>query len=51
MGLGMLALGILVIALVFGMLYIAFQAQDEKNAVQTAQGDSIIVVEQLTEQP
>ncbi|MBQ3781435.1 MAG: hypothetical protein II801_06570 [Bacteroidaceae bacterium] len=43
MGLGMLALGILVLALVFGLLYFSFQMQaDRQNAQdQAVQGDSI----------
>ena len=38
MGLGMLALGIVVLALVFGLLYISFQMQGDK---QTEQGQAV----------
>ena len=46
MGLGMLALGIVVLALVFGLLYVAFQnqapQQDTRN--QAVEGDSITLL-------
>ena len=43
MGLGMLALGILVLALVFGLLYFSFQMQGDKKAAQdqAVGGDTI----------
>jgi len=44
MGLGMLALGIVLLLIVFGTLYLAFQSQSDK-AASTAQGDSIILIE------
>lgn len=46
MGLGMLALGILVLALVFGLLYVSFQMQADRQDAQdqALQGDSITVV-------
>ncbi len=46
MGLGMLALGIVVLVLVFGLLYLAFQNQaDQQNAQDKAvEGDSITLL-------
>ena len=43
MGLGMLALGILVLALVFGLLYSSFQRQADRQSAQdqAVEGDSI----------
>lgn len=44
MGLGMLAMGIVLLLIVFGMLYVSFQAQSDKAAA-TANGDSLILIE------
>lgn len=49
MGLGMLAMGIVLLLIVFGMLYVAFQAQSDK-AADTAEGDSLILIEHLDQQ-
>lgn len=48
MGLGMLALGVVLLLIVFGMLYLSFQSQSDK-AASTAQGDSIILIEHHSE--
>ena len=51
MGLGMLALGIVVLALVFGLLYVAFQnqahQQDTRN--QAVEGDRITLLIDINE--
>lgn len=46
MGLAMLALGIVVLALVFGLLYISFQVQEDRKATQdqAVEGDSITLL-------
>jgi len=44
MGLGMLAMGIVLLLIVFGMLYLSFQVQADKAAV-SAEGDSLILIE------
>lgn len=43
-GLGMLAMGIILLLIVFGMLYVSFQAQSDKAAA-TTEGDSLILIE------
>lgn len=44
MGFGMLALGILLLLIVFGMLYLSFQMQSDRES-STAQGDSILLID------
>lgn len=49
MGIGMLALGIVLLLIVFCMLYLSFQMQADRDS-STTQGDSIILIDH-TPQP
>lgn len=44
MGIGMLALGIVLLLIVFGMLYLSFQMQSDRDS-SSAQGDSILLID------
>ncbi len=44
-----MAMGVIVIALVFGMLYYSMQSPSNADGQQTAGGDSIIFIQQDTD--